>query len=388
MVKFNKTALALGAAVFLSACGKAPAPEAAKAPPTPPPVKGIPVGAFLPLSGTQAAFGQSALAGMKLAVKEWNAGGGISGKPVDLVIRDTESDPDRAAQAVRELVEKEKVVALLGEVTSESSLKAASVAAELGIPMISPSATHSKLTDAGPVIFRVCYSDQFQGLVMSKFARSIGVSSAAILWEPGSEYSSDLAASFEKDFLDHGGKIAAKETYSKGAVDFTSALQAIKAAQPEVIFLPSYFADAAKIIKQARAIGLDQPFIGADGWESQDFLSAGGDAVNNTYFASHFSAGEPSEKTATFVKSYLEANGGDPLAPAALGYDSVNFLADGIRRAGGTEPAALQAALAATSGFEGVTGTITLDARRNPAKPAIVVRVSGGKFNYLETVAP
>lgn len=384
-MKFKKTALALGTAVFLAACGKAPGPAVEKAPP-PPPVKGIPVGAFLPLSGAQAAFGQSALAGMKLAVKEWNAAGGISGKPVELVIRDTESD--RAAQAARELVEKEHVVALLGGITSESALKAAPVAVELGIPMISPSATHSKLTDAGPMIFRVCYSDLFQGLVMSKFARSIGVTSAAILWEPGSEYSSDLAASFEKDFLEHGGKIAAKETYGGGSVDFNGPLQAIKAAQPEVVFLPSYFADAAKIIRQARTLGLDQPFIGADGWESQDFLSAGGESVNNTYFASHFSAGEPSEKTAAFVKSYLEANGGNPLATAALGYDSVNFLADGIRRAGGTDPAALQAALAATSGFEGVTGTITLDAQRNPAKPAIVVRVSGGGFHYLETVAP
>ena len=387
-MKFIKTALALGTAVFLSACGKAPSPAVEKAPPTPPPVKGIPVGAFLPLSGAQAAFGQSALAGMKMAVKEWNASGGISGKPVELVIRDTESDPDRAAQAVRELVEKENAIALLGEVTSESSLKAAPVAGELGIPMISPSATHSKLTDAGPMIFRVCYSDLFQGLVMSKFARSIGVSSAAILWEPGNEYSADLAASFEKDFLDHSGKIAAKETYQKGSVDFSAALQAIKAAQPEVIFLPSYFPDAAKIIKQARTLGLDQPFIGTDGWESQEFLSAGGEAVNNTYFASHFSAGDPSEKTSSFVTSYREANGGDPLATAALGYDSVLFLADGIRRAGGTDPAALQTALAATSGFEGVTGTITLDAQRNPSKPAIVVRVSEGKFNYLETVAP
>jgi len=382
-----KTALALGTAVFLTACGKAPPPAEESAPP-PPPVKGIPVGAFLPLSGAQAAFGQSALAGMKLAVKEWNAGGGISGKPVELVIRDTESDPDRAAQAARELVEKEAVVALLGGITSESALKAAPVAVELGIPLISPSATHSKLTDAGPMIFRVCYSDLFQGVVMSKFARSIGVSSAAILWEPDSEYSADLAASFEKDFLEHGGKIAVKETYRKGSVDFHGPLQAIKAAQPEVIFLPSYFADAAKIIKQARTLGLDQPFIGADGWESRDFLSAGGEAVNNTYFASHFSAGEPSDKTASFVKSYVEANAGDPLATAALGFDSVHFLADGIRRAGGTDPTALQAALAATSGFEGVTGTITLDAQRNPAKPAVVVRVSDGKFNYLETVAP
>lgn len=359
-----------------------------KVQPTPQPAKGIPVGALLPLSGAQSAFGQSALAGMKLAMNAWNASGGISGKPVELVIRDTESDPDRAAQVVRELIEKEKVVAVLGEVASESSLKAAPVAVELGVPMISPGSTHSKLTEAGPMIFRICYSDLFQGSVMSKFARSISVSSVAMLWDPDNQYSADLVASFEKDFLEHGGKIAARENYRRGSLDFTSALQAIKAAQPEVIFLPSYFTDAAKIIRQARTLGLDQPFIGTDGWESPEFLSAGGEAVNNTYFASHFSASEPSEKTAAFVKAYREANDSDPLALAALGYDSVNFLAEGIRRAGGTDPTALQSALATTNGFEGLTGTITLDANRNPVKSAIVLRVSEGKFHYLETVVP
>ncbi|MEI6676209.1 MAG: ABC transporter substrate-binding protein [Verrucomicrobiota bacterium] len=143
--------------------------------------------------------------------------------------------------------------------------------------------------------------------------------------------------------------MAAKETYRRGAADFSAPLQAIKAAQPDVIFLPAYFSEAAAIIKQARPLGIGQPFLGSDGWESPGFLSAGGEAVNNCYFTSHFSAGEPSEKTAAFVRAYRETNGSDPLALAALGYDAVNFLADGIRRAGGTEPAALQTAMMAAT---------------------------------------
>jgi len=380
------TSLLGAAAIFFAGCGKAPAPGSPSAPP--PAIPGVPVGVFLPLSGAQEAFGQAALAGMKLAAARWNAGGGISGKPVDLIIRDTESHPDLAASAVRELIEKEKVVAVLGEITSDSSMKAAPVAAELGIPMISPGSTHAGLTRIGPGVFRVCYADPFQGRVMSKFASSIGVVSAAILFDPDDEYSSALAASFEKDFVERGGKIVAKEPCRRGAIDFSAPLQAIKEARPEVIFLPAYFSEAAAIIKQARPLGIEQPFIGSDGWESPDFLSAGGEAVNNCYFASHFSASAPSEKSAGFVRSYREANGSDPLALAALGYDAVNFLADGIRRAGGTGPAELQAALAATIGLEGVTGTITLDADRNTSMSAIVLRVSEGKFHYLETVAP
>ncbi len=375
--------------MMLGGCGK-PAPVASNTSPTPTPmpVNATPVGAFLPLSGSQQAFGQSAVDGIKLAVSQINAGGGLEGRPVRLVLRDTNSRGNEAVQIVRQLVGEEKVVALIGEIASENSLLAAPVAAELGIPMISPGSTHADVTKAGPGIFRVCFVDPFQGRVMSKFASSIGVAKAAILYDPTDPYSTSLAKSFEEDFLARGGTISAKETCARAATDFSAQLQAIKTGQPEVIFLPVYYAQAATIIKQARPLGMDQPFIGTDGWESPEFLKIGGEAVNNTYFASHFSAGDPSERTRKFVSSFKAEYGRDPLALAALGYDAMNFLADGIRHAGGTQPAALQKALSETRDFPGVTGTITLDSERNPAKSAIVLRVDAGKFNYLETVAP
>lgn len=346
------------------------------------------MGAFLPLSGNQAAFGRATVDGIKLAVSQINAAGGLAGRPVHLVVRDTDSQGTEAAQIVRRLVVDDKVVALLGEIASENSLKAAPVAAELGIPMISPGSTHADVTKAGPGIFRVCFVDPFQGRVMSKFAASIGVAKAAVLFDPSDHYSATLAASFEEDFKARGGTICAKETYSPGASDFTLQLQAVKAGQPEVIFLPAYFPQAAAIIKQARPLGIDQPFIGTDGWESPDFLKTGGKAVNNCYFVSHFSAEEPSGRTKTFVAAFKNAYGTEPLALAALGYDAMNFLADGIQRAGTTEASALRTALAATKDFPGVTGMITLDANRNPSKSAIVLRVEDGKFSYLETVSP
>lgn len=394
-VTLRNLALAVVPCLLFGGCGK-PVPVAPKptpttpavSTPTPVPVNAIPVGAFLPLSGSETAFGQAAVEGIKLAVSQINAGGGLEGRPVHLILRDTNSKGSEAARIVRQLVAEDKVVALLGEIASENSLQAAPVAAELGIPMISPGSTHADVTKAGPGIFRVCYVDPFQGRVMSKFARSIGVTKAAILFDPSNPYSAGLAQSFEEDFVARGGAITAKETCDKGAPDFSAQLEAIKAKQPDVIFLPVYFAQAATIIKQARPLGIDQPFIGADGWESPEFLKIGGDATNNTYFASHFSAGEPSERTRTFVNSFTTEYGHEPLALAALGYDAMNFLADGIRRAAGTGPAALQKALAETKDFPGVTGAITLDADRNPAKSAIVVRVDAGKFNYLETVAP
>jgi len=373
--------------LLLAGCGKPP-PEPAKPTPTPVPVNAIPVGAFLPLSGSEADFGQAAVEGIKLAVSQINSGGGLGGRSVHLLLRDTDSQGSEAARIVRRLVVEDKVVALIGEIASENSLQAAPVAAELGIPMISPGSTHADVTKAGPGIFRVCFVDPLQARAMSKFARSIGVTKAAILYDASDPYSAALTASFEEDFIARGGTISAKETCVPGATDFGAQLNAIKVKQPEVVFLPVYYAQAAAIIKQARPLGLDQPFVGTDGWESPDFLKIGGPAVNNTYFASHFSSVEPSAQTRTFVSSYKAEYGHEPLALAALGYDAMNFLADGIRRAGDTEPAALQKALSETVDFPGVTGAITPGADRNPAKSAIVLRVDDGKFHYLETAAP
>ena len=384
------------AGLLLASCGKpVPPPSAEQSPqtesaptPTPVPANAIPVGAFLPLSGSQAAFGQAAVEGVQLAISQINSSGGLGGRPVHLILRDTNSDAQESAAIVRQLVSESKVVALIGEIASESSLMAAPVAAELGIPMISPGSTHADITKAGPGIFRVCFVDPFQGRVMSKFASSIGVTKAAILFDPDDHYSAALAKSFEEDFLARGGIITDKETCTASASDFAVQLEAIKAKSPEVIFLPVYYTLAAAIIRQARPRGLDQPFIGTDGWESPDFLKIGAKDVDNSYFASHFSAGAPSERTREFVKAFQAEYSSEPLALAALGYDAMNFLADGIRRSGSTEPTALRTALAETKDFPGVTGNITLDSERNPSKPAIVLRVDGGKFTYLETITP
>ena len=374
----------------LCGCGKPVEKEASKEEVPTTPVedpRAIRVGVFLPLTGAKAAFGDATLRGAKLAVEQLNAAGGVLERPLLLVVKDSRSDAEGAVAAVRELAA-EKAVALIGEVTSVSSLAAAPVAVELGLPMISPGATHPDVTKAGPWVFRIGYVDPFPAVVMSKFATSIGATRAAVMYDPSNPYSLVLEENFVANFTAAQGTIVARESYAAAQPDFTPQLEAVKKSAPEVIFLPGYFAEAAKIIKQARAMGLDMPFLGTDGWESDEFLQAGGKDVANTYFASHFSAEEKSERTVKFVADYEKLYGRAPIALGALGYDAVNFVADALRRAGGTEAIALRDALAATKDFPGVTGNITLDENRNPAKSAIVLRVADGKFTYLETVAP
>jgi len=361
-------------------------------PPPPPAVVEDPdtvhAGFFASLTGPQGTFGEDAIKGAQLAAEQINAQGGILGHPFKLVVRDTKSTAEGTVAAVNDLIDKEDAVALIGEITTDRSLAAAPIAQEKGIPMITPGSTHEAVTAVGDFIFRVGYTDPFQANAMARFARSIDVEKAALLYDNSTAYGRDLAGVFKRDFEALGGKIYAVGTYRAGDTDFKAQLEQIKAQNPEVIFLPSYYTEAALIIAQAREIGLDQPFLGTDGWDSPEFLRIGGDAVNNSYFSGHFSAESNNPLVQEFVKTYTATHGAPPPPLAALAYDSVYLLADALKRAGSDDAIPLKNALAGTQGFPGVTGNITLDEKRNPNKPVVIIRVDKGKFNYLETVQP
>jgi branched-chain amino acid transport system substrate-binding protein len=349
---------------------------------------GIPVGQFASLTGGQATFGQSTDKGVQLALKEINAAGGVLGQPLRVVTKDNQSKPGETSTAVRELITRDKVVALIGEVASGRSLEAAPIAQRSGIPMISPASTNEKVTEAGDHIFRVCFIDPFQGTVCGKFARKLGASRAAVLTDVAKDYSLGLARSFKQEFTRTGGTIIGEQSYTGGDKDFSSQLTAIKAGNPDVIFLPAYYTEAPLIIRQARQLGITAPFVGGDGWDSPELVTVGGSAVEGCYFSNHFSNQSTDPRVVAFVKAYRDAYHEDPDAMVALGYDALNLLADAMKRAGTTDPAKVNAAIAGTKDFPGVTGKITLDEHRNPTKPAVMLQVKDGKFAYVETIAP
>ena len=346
------------------------------------------VGLFIPLTGSQASFGIDALNGAKLAVDEINEQGGVLDHPVNLIIKDTESQTEQIATLVGELIDTDKVIALIGEITSDRTLTAARLAQERSIPLITPSATHEKITAVGDYVFRVCYTDAFQAAMMTKFARSLDVDKVAMLFDGNNPYGTSLSNAFKVEFVKLGGSIVAEESYRAGDVDYATQLKAIKLKNPDIVFLPSYFAEAAVIIKQARQLGIEVPFLGTDGWDSNELLTFAGQAVNNCYFASHFSSEHLSENAKSFSEAYRAKFQAAPPPLAALSYDAVRLVADALKRSGGTDSTALRDTLAKTNDFAGVTGTIAFDQDRNPKKPGIILRVQDGKFTYLETVEP
>jgi branched-chain amino acid transport system substrate-binding protein len=344
------------------------------------------------MTGQEATFGDSTDKGIKLAVEELNAKGGVKGKQIDLKTYDDQGKPEEAAVAATRLVTQDKVTVLLGEVASSRSLAMAPIADANKVPMLSNASTNPKVTKDGdktrPYVFRVCFIDPFQGTVMAKFAKEKGVKKVAILRDVGNAYSVGLADFFLSKFKELGGTIVNDQSYKAGDQDFKAQLTAIKAKAPEAIYIPGYYTDVALIARQARELGLKVPLMGGDGWDSAKLFEIGGQAIEGSYYSNHYSPDDPSPRIQDFIAKYKARFGAVPDSMAATGYDAAMVAADGVTRAKDATGEAIAAAIAETKGFPGVTGVITLDGDHNAVKPAVVLEVKGGKAVYVATVAP
>ena len=341
------------------------------------------------LTGSEATFGISTRNAIELALREVNAAGGVKGRKIEIRVYDNQSKPEEAAQAANRLINQDQVLLILGEVASSNSMAMAEKAQPAKVPMISNASTNPKVTEIGNYIFRVCFIDPFQGYVMAKFAHdNLKMNKVAVLRDLGSDYSQGLADVFERKFTEMGGKIVAGETYTKGSTDFRSQLTAIKRAAPDAIYIPGYYNDIGLIARQARELGITAKLMGGDGWDSEKLFELGGAAVEGSYFSNHYSPDDPNPRIQKFIADYKAAYGSVPDALAALGYDAAMVAVDAIKRAPSLERAAVRDAIAATRNFPGVTGTITLDDKRNATKPAVVLEVGKGKTKYVATIAP
>jgi branched-chain amino acid transport system substrate-binding protein len=349
----------------------------------------IKVGEFASLTGSEAAFGQSSHKGTLLAIDQINAAGGVLEKKIELIYEDDLSKQGESATIIKKLISRDKVVAILGEVASGRSLEAARICQDNKIPQISPSSTNPKVTETGDYIFRVCFTDPFQGKLLADFGRdTLHAKRVAMLTDVASAYSVGLADYFKQPFLAAGGTILVEQKYSSRDKDFKAQLTAIKAANPDAIFVPGYYTEVGLIVLQARQLGIEIPIFGGDGWEAQELIQIAGDALKNTFYSTHFSPLKDTPEVQKFVKAFqAKFNSEIPDAMAALGYDSALVLADAIKRAGTTESAKLRDALATTD-IPGATGRTKIDAKRDAPKAAVIITVENGKFKFLQDVAP
>lgn len=388
MKQFKSMATAIAAillfAVMLSGCGGGSAS------------KDIKIGLLNEMTGGNATFGTSSANGAKMAIKEANAKGGVLGKQIQAVIADNKSEPSESVNAMTKLVTQDKVAAVTGIYASSNAIAASSVAEASKMPFLAVGATNPKVTvdeKTGKVkdyTFRVCFIDPFQGTVGANFVlNTLQLKQAAILVDSSSDYSKGLTAFFKEAFTAGGGSIIAEEFYLQKDQDFKTILTTIKAKNPQVIYVPGYYEEVGKIIKQARELGITVPMVGGDGWDSPKLVEIGtAAALNNTYFTNFYSVEDTSPVSKAFVEAYKKEYGQVPDALAVLGYDAANVLIDAIKRANSTDAGKIREALAATKDFAAVTGSTTLNATHDAVKSAVIIEMKDGKQMYKVTVKP
>ena len=354
----------------------------------------IKIGGDFELTGGVANYGKQAVNGIQLAIKQANANGGVLGKQLTLVLADNKSEAAEATNAITKLITQDKVVAVLGRATSSNTLAVVQVSQDNKVPVITPTGTNEKITvDNGktrPFAFRSCFIDPLQGTIMANFAsNTLKAKTAAIYIDSSSDYSKGLAQSFETVFTQNGGQVLGKEAFLQKDQDFKSTLTKLKAMNPDVVFLPAYYEEVGKIIKQAREMGMNMPFLGTDGWDDSKVVEIAGAApLNNTFFSSHYSSQDTDPNVVKFIEAYKKEYNQEPSVFSALGYDAGLLLIDAIKRANSTDPVKIREALEQTKNLQLSTGMMTIDANHNPIKSAVVIEMKDGKQMFKEKITP
>jgi branched-chain amino acid transport system substrate-binding protein len=349
----------------------------------------IKIGEFGSMSGDNASFGISQNNGVQMAVEEINAAGGVLGKKIDLTVEDNLTKQGETTTITRKLISQDHVVAIIGEVASSKTLEAAPIAQAAKIPLIATAATNPKVTQTGDYVFRVCFTDDFQAVVIARFVlEKLKEKNIAFMTDVKQDYSVGLT-NIAKDYLSkNGGNIVKEQSYSSGDKDFRAQLTDIKSANPDVIIITGYYPEASLIAKQARQFGIKATLVGGDGWDGSSLIPVGGKAIEGAYFSNHFSTEDKSPLVQDFVKKYKAKYNVVPDAFAALGYDATKLLADAIKRAGSADSEKIRAAVQDTEGFPGVSGKITIGKDRNAVKSAVILTIKDGSLKYAETIEP
>lgn len=352
----------------------------------------VKVGVSLPLSGNLAPFGKPAAEGIRLRAAEINAAGGVNGVRLELVIEDNKGDATETVNVFNKLAGTDRVVAVIGPLTSTNALAIRRLAKERKVPVISPTATNDKVTLKNGWMFRTCFNDSFQGAIVANHAiRNLKLKRAAVLLDMNSDYSKGLCASFKKAFTAAGGAVVAEESYQQKETEFGIQLKRIRDSGADVLFVPGYPPELQLIIKQAKVAGLTAKLCGADGWDNDSVINGSGPNIEGSFIVGAFSPDDRRPAVQKFLAAYAAQGLGKPGTFDALGYDSVSLLAEALKA--GATPEAVRGGLAGIRNHEAVTGTISISPDGDAVKSAVILditRTAGGAFaaTYNTTVNP
>ena len=329
---------------------------------------------------------------VRLAAQLVNETGGLLGRQVEILDFDTKSTPLGARQAALEAV-RAGVSAVIGPSWSSQAMAMGQVLQHARIPMLGATTTAPEVTRIGDYIFRVCYTDVQQAEVLARFAREdLKAARAAIATVAGDVYSEGLSAGFAEKFVELGGTVGVQVRYLQDAMTFSEQVDAVRAAAPDIVFVPGYTRDSGLFLKQARGNGLTMPFLGGDGWTGLPNYPHLDPARGDNYFVSHWHPASEREESRAFVRLLRKELGTDAFMRSDTGnanaFDAFGLVADAIRRAGSAEPGAIRNALVKTENYPGVTGPISFGSSRDPRKSIVILRITSTDLHYLKTVTP
>ena len=352
----------------------------------------IKVGANFELTGNVANYGNATIEGLQLAIDEANEAGGINGKKIELVSVDDKSEAAESINAATKLISDDDVKVIVGPATTGLVLAETQTATDAKVPIIAPCATSPEATvengKVKPYVFRSCFIDPQQGEVMATFAaKDLKAKTAVIYVDNSSDYSKNLGKVFKEKFEAAGGKVVMEEAFLQKDQDFKATLTKLKTANADVMFVPAYYEEVGKIVKQAREMGINSAILGTDGWDDTKVVDiAGADALNNTFFSTHYS--EKDAEVQGFIEAYKKKFNRAPNVFAALGYDAGKMLVDALKRAGSGDTEKIREALEATKDLKVGTGTISMDKNHNPIKTAVILEMKNGEKELKAKIAP
>lgn len=339
----------------------------------------VKIGFVDPLSGDVAAYGEEQVNGVKLALEEINAKGVI----LDAIFADDEGKPEKTVNVVKKFIELDQVSALIGTPLSSTTLAAAKYAQESEVPIMTPSATNDRITDCGEYVSRICFIDSFQGLVMARFAaEKLNLKKGAILIHQGNDYSEGIAKNFKTAYEQKGGHIVYEDRYRSGDTDFSVLIEKAKNSGCEVLFIPGYYTEVGPMIKQGNTAWKNIVLLGADGWDSPDIFKLGNFSGLQAYMSTHFSSEDQNPQVQSFVEKYNKKYGKKPGAMAALGYDATKIMAWVVEQAG-SDSEKIKNTINSLKNYQGVTGSITLNEKRNAEKEAVIMKVTQSGYEFV-----
>lgn len=345
------------------------------------------VGILLSFTGSQAYYGKETKNGIDLALEQHNKNN--KDLKIKLFVEDSQSSPSEAAKGINKLITSDKVVVVIGDMVSSNTIAAGSIAEKSKIPILSPGSTNDTVTIGKNYIYRTCFTDSFQGLVMANFAyKNLNAKTAVILQDSDSDYSIGLSKNFSDKFTLDGGKVTKILRYSQKDTNFTSQLGEIRKLKPDVVFIPGFHQQVGVILREAKDLQINSKMLGGDGWDTQELRTIAKGAENGGFISNHYSAESKDPTLQSFVKAYKAKYNIEPSSFSALGYDSANIVLEAIKKANSNDPEKINKAIANTKNLNAATGVITIDKNHNASKPAVILEFTPKGYKYITSVNP